>query len=170
MQKEIILYQKELIDAPVLTQALLQKVRLDAEPRQITLSIKSRIAEIKQDEEKLLMARVGKNEKDYHTGVLLALFGGIFAFCLVLIILFQLHRDIFLRKKAEEEVTSSEAKYRNLIENAGVVMYTADNTGAITFANNRVSELTGYSVEELKGKHFSVLLVVEDAECQAWFS
>jgi len=156
-QKKI-LYQKELINAPVLTQALLQKVRLDAEPRQITLSIKSRIAEIKQDEETLLIKRVGKNEKDYNTGVLLALFGGIFAFCLVLIVLFQLHRDIFLRKKAEEEVTASEAQYRNLIENAGVVMYTADNTGAITFANNRVSELTGYGVEELKGKHFSVLL------------
>ena len=157
VQKKII-YQNDPIYAKALTKALIQKIRSDAEHRQVTLSIKSLLSVMILDKEKLLSQSIAKNEKVHNTGVSLALVGGIFAFCLVLAVLFQLNSDIFLRKKAEEEVTNSEAKYRNLIENAGVVMYTVDITGSITFANNRVGDLTGYTVKELTGKHFSVLL------------
>ena len=151
-------YQNNLVNGTVITDDLLQNLRTDAEPRQITRSIKSLLTVITQNQEKLLSERIERNEKTYNTGVFMALFGGLFAFCLVLAILFQLNGDISLRKKAEEEVTISEAKYRNLIENAGVVMYTANENGIINFANSRVSNLTGYTVEELTGKHFSVLL------------
>ena len=142
----------------MITDELSQKVRSDAAPRQITLSIKSLLAQIKQDNEKLLSEKIIRNEKEFSTGVWFALFGGIFAFVLVLAILFQLNGDISLRKKAENEVLLSESKYRNLIENADVVLYTTNESGTITFANNRVSQLTGYTVEELTGKHFSFLL------------
>jgi PAS domain S-box-containing protein len=151
-------YQNELIDAPFITPELLQKVRTDGEARQITRSIKALLITMIRDEETLLSERIAKNEHDHNTGVYLALFGGIFAFVLVLAVLFQLNGDIFLRKKAEEEVSISESKYRNLIENAGVVVFTADMNGNVTFTNNLVYDLTGYTGDELIGKHFGVLI------------
>jgi len=146
-------YQKNLIKAPVLTEALLQNLRPDSEVGQITQTIKSLLAAMILDEERLLSERITKNEKDYTTGIYLVLFGSIFAFILVLAVLVQLNRDIFLRKKAEEDVSISENKYRSLIENAGVVVFTADMNGIINFTNNLVSALTGYTREELVGKH-----------------
>jgi PAS domain S-box-containing protein len=64
-------------------------------------------------------------------------------------------------KPGENGVVSGEEKYRNLIENIGVVMYSADTKGLITFANREVTSLTGYSAAELKDKHFSILLAPE---------
>jgi len=158
LAQQKIFYQNDLVNAPVLTEAVLQKLRSDAEPRQITRSIKSLLAVMIQGQEKLLSERIAKNEKEYDTGVWLALFGGLFTFCLVLTVLFQLNGDIHLRKKAEEELTLNETKYRNLIENAGLVVFTADIKGNITFTNHHVNDLTGYTTEELMGKHFSVLI------------
>jgi len=158
LAQQKILYQKDLINAPVLTEAVLQKLRSDAEPRQITRSIKSVLGTMIQGQEQLLSERIAKNEKGYDTGIWLTLFGGIFSLCLVMVVLYQLNRDIHLRKKAEEEVTLNETKYRNLIENAGVVVFTADNRGNITFANHLVNDLTGYTTGDLMGKNFSILI------------
>jgi PAS domain S-box-containing protein len=76
-----------------------------------------------------------------------------------------LNRTDEQRKKSELEVIKSkddlaenEIKYRNLIENAGVVMYTASLNGMITFATNKAFELTGYTVEELSNFHFTALV------------
>ncbi len=150
--------QDSVINSPVVTPTMLQKRRSNGETVQITASIKELLATMKAYEERLLTVRIAKNEKDYNTGVMLALMGGIFAFILVIVILVQLNADITLRRRAEENLIRSESKYRNLIENAGVVMYTADISGNISFANSHVLHLTGYTAEELIGKHFSVLI------------
>jgi PAS domain S-box-containing protein len=63
-----------------------------------------------------------------------------------------------LRKRMEDQLIYSEGKYRNLIENAGVVVFTTDIDGKILFANNHVLKLTGYSSQDLVGKHFSLLI------------
>ncbi len=57
--------------------------------------------------------------------------------------------------KAKDELASKEVLYRNLIENSGVVMYTTSLDGIITFASSKGFQLTGYKMEELKGKRFS---------------
>ncbi|HEV8079167.1 MAG TPA: PAS domain S-box protein [Chitinophagaceae bacterium] len=69
------------------------------------------------------------------------------------------------RKEAEmdfiiikEKLSENEMKYRTLIENAGVVMYTSTLNGLITFASGKAVQLTGYSMNELIGMHFSKLV------------
>ncbi|MDB5200076.1 MAG: integral rane sensor hybrid histidine kinase [Chitinophagaceae bacterium] len=59
--------------------------------------------------------------------------------------------------KATDELAANEIKYRNLIENAGVVMFTASMEGIITFATSKSFQLTGYNTWELKGKRFADL-------------
>jgi PAS domain S-box-containing protein len=150
--------QASTVRAEVLTPVLLEKTRSGGEAAQVTNAIRELLAVMIQEEERLLSLRVAKNEKDYNTGVMLALFGGIFAFILVIVILVQLNADISLRRKAEGNLILSESKYRNLIENAGVVMFTADIEGKITFTNSHVLHLTGYTADELIGKHFTILI------------
>ena len=57
--------------------------------------------------------------------------------------------------KVKDELAANEALYRNLIENSGVVMYTTSLDGKITFATKKGYELTGYRLDELKGKRIS---------------
>ncbi|GAC1441926.1 MAG: PAS domain S-box protein [Sediminibacterium sp.] len=120
----------------------------------VVLQLKS----LTQAEEKLLQTRTAQNESNAKNSAYTALIGGVFSFLLVLAILIQLNRDIYLRKKAEVNLTKSEAQYRNLIENSEVVMFTTDINGIITFVNNQAVALTGYTAEELVSKDFYFLL------------
>ncbi len=113
---------------------------------------------IREIEKEMLTNRVLEHESSNSVSTNTSLLGSLLTFLLVMAILVQLNRDILLRKKAEEEIRIRQEKYRSLTENAGVVMYTTDHKGQITFANNQVTHLTGYSAEELNGKHFSILL------------
>jgi PAS domain S-box-containing protein len=69
--------------------------------------------------------------------------------------------DITLMKDMERKIVESEAKYRKIIEEAGDVLYTSDAQGKFTYINQRITTLTGYTSEELMGKHFSVLIAPE---------
>ncbi len=63
-----------------------------------------------------------------------------------------------MRLRAEESVRESEAKYRKLIDDAGDAIFLVDvETGAIIEANRRAAVLTGRSLGELVGRHFTSL-------------
>ena len=151
---EQLIHQKETV--------LQQSVSADIEI-QNDLSAKKILAQMFQLEDNLLANRIQQSESSYRSGIYITLAGGVFSFALVLVVLYQLNNDIVRRRKAEEEMRNSEAQYRSLIENAGVVMYTTDTKGKIAFVNQQVNSLTGYLAEELAGKHFSVLLNPSEA-------
>jgi PAS domain S-box-containing protein len=60
--------------------------------------------------------------------------------------------DITERKQAEAALRESEAHYRRILETAseGIWMFDADSK--TTFANTRIAEMLGYSVEEMLGR------------------
>jgi PAS domain S-box-containing protein len=161
-QKKV--FQQKLIAGVFSPAEVVQKISPGGEGPQISRKVKSLLGTMRSTAAGFLVSRMEQNESNYQTSIFTAIFGGIFAFLLVLAILFNLNRDIYRRRKAEKEIVTSEEKYRNLIENAGVVMYTANDRGIVSFANQRVAELTGFSANELQGKHFSILLDPEWAE------
>lgn len=55
------------------------------------------------------------------------------------------------QEKAEEEIRQSEARYRELFENARDYVYTTDLGGIFTSANGALCERCGYRAEELIG-------------------
>jgi len=57
---------------------------------------------------------------------------------------FTVVHDITDRKKAEEKLRISEKKYRNLVENAFVGIYTSNLDGKIIFANHAMSQMLEY--------------------------
>lgn len=72
-----------------------------------------------------------------------------------------------LREKAlkkTEQLHTSEKKYRTLIENVPDVVYSLDNTGHFIEVNPAVTQMLGYSRDELVGEHFRKVIHPEDLE------
>jgi len=66
-------------------------------------------------------------------------------------------RDVTERRKMEDELRESEERYRNLVELSPYAIITFDFGGFVTSVNTAVERLTGFSKEELIGKHFTKL-------------
>jgi len=64
-------------------------------------------------------------------------------------------RDITERKKAEEALKESEEKYRNMVELAPDGIATMNMKGVVTSVNSAFLRLTGFSKDEIVGKHFT---------------
>lgn len=123
--------------------------------------ISAELAQMKADQNKLLQASIIRNQEAGRQSLQTAIIGALTVLVFIGVLLFRLNRDIQLRRKAEGELVKSEAKYREFVENAGVITYTADINGMFTFISKQVETLTGYTPEEMLGKHFSSLIPVE---------
>jgi PAS domain S-box-containing protein len=57
-----------------------------------------------------------------------------------------------------EQLTTSEERYRFLVENAPDVIWAVDRRGVLTYVSETAERLTGWQAHELVGRHFSVLV------------
>ena len=69
--------------------------------------------------------------------------------------------DITARKKAEEALRESEAKYRELVQNANSIIFRMDTQGNITFFNEFAQSFFGYIEDEIIGKNLVGTIVPE---------
>ncbi|WP_341833871.1 PAS domain S-box protein [Chitinophaga pollutisoli] len=73
-------------------------------------------------------------------------------------------RNVNKASKAEAKLRANEEKYRQLIEDAGVTLFTSNRGGFFTYTNAKAQELTGYTTEELYHKPYHMLLDPADHE------
>jgi PAS domain S-box-containing protein len=61
-------------------------------------------------------------------------------------------RDITERKRVEEKLRESEEKYRNIVETANEGIFIIDAEAIVTFANKKMADMLGYTLEEVVGR------------------
>ena len=61
-------------------------------------------------------------------------------------------RDITEGKEAEKKLLRSEEKYRNIVETANEGILIIDDVAVVTYANKKLTEMLGYSLDEGIGK------------------
>lgn len=71
-------------------------------------------------------------------------------------------RDITGRHKAQNALKLSEEKYRSIIQNLQFGLMEVDLSGTVIFANEAMTEITGYSKGELIGQNAEELLLDQD--------
>ncbi len=62
------------------------------------------------------------------------------------------------RKRAQDELAASEERIRSVIESMPVGLLLLNNDGMIELSNSAIQRDTGFSAEDFRGKHFSMIL------------
>jgi PAS domain S-box-containing protein len=66
--------------------------------------------------------------------------------------------DITKQKQMEDQLRVSEERYRDLFENANDGIYILDGAGRIVSFNRKAEEITGYTLEEIRGQPYTILV------------
>ncbi len=116
-----------------------------------------------RDETKKLSERIKQGESIHHYETLrLRKDGKIINVSITLSPVFDIHgkltaisfisRDITERKAVEEKLRESEEKYRNIVETANEGILIIDDEAIITYANKKMADMLGYTLEESIGR------------------
>lgn len=72
--------------------------------------------------------------------------------------------DITDRKRMENKLRDSEEIYRTIIQYSNDMIWTLDRDGRFTYFNRQSEKISGYKLEEWRGKHFIPLIVDKDTQ------
>lgn len=73
-------------------------------------------------------------------------------------------RDVTERETAQRMIRESEERYRTIVETSRDLIMMTNRAGEILYANPAVSEIFGYSQEEIRGRYFFEFISMEDRE------
>ncbi len=71
-------------------------------------------------------------------------------------------RDVREELRAREEIERSEARYRDLVEKAGIAILVDDRSGHFRYFNKRFADLFGYSMKEMEKQAIQTLAHPDD--------
>ena len=73
-----------------------------------------------------------------------------------------LFRDVSERKKLQDALSHEQERFRDIAESVGVWIWEMDANGKYTYSSPAITQIIGYTCEEVVGKHFTEFLPTQD--------
>jgi PAS domain S-box-containing protein len=77
-------------------------------------------------------------------------------------LLYSVIHDITQRHKMEQDLSESQRRFREMLENVKMIAVTLNNDGRITFCNQHLLEISGWQRHEIMGKSWFDLFIPQD--------
>src|SRR6266851_9558931 len=114
--------------------------------------IRAIIAEMANEEKDLLRIRTQEANESVAKSVRTILTGTLVSISLLILCFGLLNRELSERKRAQEALSKSEKWLSTTLSSVGDAVIATDMNGAVTFLNPVAQSLTGWSLEEARGK------------------
>ncbi|MBI1343593.1 MAG: response regulator [Terrimonas sp.] len=139
-------------------QALVQGQVPSIEKKRVTNKINLQLSKISRYNEILFENNINRFDAASRNYYLTTLIICLVTFLIVYFMLTRISEQIRRRKRAEFEAQVNESKYKELINQSGVILFTSNVSGEFTFVSNYAKKVTGYDSDELIGKSFLMLI------------
>jgi PAS domain S-box-containing protein len=144
--------------------AAANRVVLEGSGKRWMDQIRGIIAEMMNEEQDLLKLRTQKANESVARSVRTILTGTLLSISLLVLCFGLLQRELSERKKAQEALAKSERWSSTTLESIGDAVIATDMNGAVTFLNPVAQSLTGWSLEEARGKSMDLVFDIVNAE------
>src|SRR3984893_157678 len=144
--------------------AAANRVVLEGSGKEAMDQIRALVSEMTNEEENLLKLRTQKaNESAARTSRTI-LAGTLVSISLVVLCFGLLNRELSERKRAQEALSKSEKWLSTTLSSIGEAVIATDLNGAVTFLNSVAQSLTGWNLEEARGKSMNLVFDIVNAE------
>ena len=144
--------------------AAANRVVLEGSGKEAMDQIRALVSEMTNEEENLLKLRTQKaNESAARTSRTI-LAGTLVSISLVVLCFGLLNRELSERKRAQEALSKSEKWLSTTLSSIGDAVIATDLNGAVTFLNSVAQSLTGWNLEEARGKSMNLVFDIVNAE------
>jgi two-component system, NarL family, sensor histidine kinase EvgS len=126
--------------------------------------IRGVVAEMANEEEDLLKLRTQKANETVARSVRTILTGTLLSISLLVLCFGLLQRELSGRKKAQEALAKSEKWFSTTLASIGDAVIATDMNGGVTFLNSVAQSLTGWSLEEARGKSMDLVFDIVNKE------
>jgi PAS domain S-box-containing protein len=134
-----------------------REAKLADEGRRLMIGIRSALAELEAEENRLLVIRMLKTDTNARFSNRLIISGTGLSLVLVVLAGWLVHRD-FAGRASTQELHASETRFRGLLESAPDAMVIVDGKGQIELINAQAERMFGYEFKELHGKLIETII------------
>src|SRR5216684_9412597 len=122
------------------------------------------IAEMANEEKDLLKLRTQEATESVARSVRTILTGTLLSISLLMLCFGLLQRELSERKKAQEALAKSEKWFSTTLASIGDAVIATDMNGGVTFMNPVAQSLTGWSLDEARGKSMDLVFDIVNRE------
>ena len=137
---------------------------LEGSGKQAMDQIRTLIAEMTNEEKYLLRIRTQQADESATKSARTVLAGTFLSISLMAVCFALLKRELSERKKAQEALAKSEKWFSTTLSSIGDAVIATDMNGAVTFLNPVAQQLTGWNLEQARGKSMDLVFDIVNAE------
>ena len=126
--------------------------------------IRALAAEMASEEHDLLRVRTQRADESMATSARTIVAGTLVSILLLVLCFGLLNRELSERKRAQEDLGKSEKWFSTTLGSIGDAVIATDMNGVVTFMNSVAQSLTGWSLEEARGKSMDMVFDIVNKE------